>query len=76
MDGKIEKDRPTQQAAGGLVWKLIALLAIGLASWTVKTTFGPERYRYHSFSSGDYQRIIQVEAATGEIRVIFPRPRP
>lgn len=61
--------KPTTDSAA---WKLIAILGIAVASWTVKTTFGPEQYRYHTFVSGDYHRLLRVEAKTGEVKIIYP----
>ncbi len=64
-------------AAGSVVWPLIAILGIVTASWTVKTTFKqePEQYRYFSFSSGDYHRIVRVDTKTDELKMVYPKPQ-
>lgn len=54
------------------MWQLIALIGIGAASWTIKTTFEPEQYEYHVLAIQDRSIVVKVEKATGKSVVVFP----
>lgn len=75
MDTHEKQNSTTTQksAARGILWPFIALVAIAVASWTVKTTFGPEKVRYFSFGVGDFHLIYQFNTETGELKKLFPR---
>ncbi len=66
-----EKERPQSNNLG---WQVVALIGIGVASWTVRTTFRPERYRYQDHHIGDYHRIIRIDKETDEVKTVYPKP--
>lgn len=72
MDRENEKACSPKQKAGSVAWNLIALVAIAVASWTVKTTFGPDKHRYFQFESGNIHVVWKYNTETGQLTRVFP----